>query len=97
MPEDSGTPTDWLLELSTYVVNVQCVCDIETAATRFLQRRRHPGHLDAAAAYPEVLASLRTLQALPPIAAGKRIDVDTSGEPELNALVLAIRAAFDHV
>jgi glucokinase len=97
MPEDSGTPTDWIVALSERVVNVHCVCDVELAATRFLRRTRHPGHLDAAASYPDVLASLRTLQALPPIVAGKRIDVDTSGEPELNALVLAIRAALDRV
>jgi len=97
MPDDSGTPTDWLLDLSTSLVNVRCVCDVEAAATRFLQRTRHPGHLDAAASYPDVLASLRVLSALPPIAAGTRIDVDTSGEPELNALVVAIRAAFDRM
>lgn len=97
MPEDSGTPTDWLLELSPHIVNVHCVCDVETAATRFLQRTRHPGHLDVEASYSDVLASLRALTALPPMTAGERIDVDTSREPELNALVLAIRTAFDRV
>jgi hypothetical protein len=47
--------------------------------------------------HQEVLASLRALIALPPIAVGERIDVDTSREPELNALVPAIRAAFDKI
>jgi hypothetical protein len=91
MPEDSGTPTGWLLELSTHIVNVHCVCDVETAASRFLQRRRHPGHLDDGASSSEILASLRTLAALPSIAVGPRIDVDTSSEPELNAIVVAVR------
>jgi glucokinase len=95
MPDDSGTPTEWLRKPSTRVVHVHCVCGAETAATRFLQRTRHPGHLDSAASYPEVLASLRALKALPPIAIGERIDVDTSAAPELNALLLAIHAAFD--
>ena len=81
--------------LTARIVNVHCVCDVETAATRFFQRTRHPGHLDGAASYPDVLASLRALTALPPIAIGERIDVDTSAEPELNALLLAIHTAFD--
>jgi len=91
MPEDSGTPTDWIGTLSTHVVNVHCVCEPETAASRFLQRARHPGHLDAEASYSDVLAGLRALTALSPIAAGERIEVDTSREPELNAIVLAVR------
>ena len=97
MADDSGTPAGWIAALSTRVVNVHCVCDVETAAKRFLHRTRHPGHLDGAASYPEVLASLRELTALPPIALANRIDVDTSGEPGLNALVLTIRAALDRV
>jgi hypothetical protein len=75
MSGDSGTPTDWMTALSAQVVNVHCVCDVETAAARFLRRTRHRGHLDS----------------------GERIDIDTSAEPELNALVLAIRTACDEV
>src|SRR5213075_865138 len=29
MPDDSGTPTDWLNARSAHVVNVHCVCDVE--------------------------------------------------------------------
>ena len=42
MPSDSGTPTDWLDAPSHHVVNVHCACALEVAASRFLQRRRHP-------------------------------------------------------
>src|SRR5687768_6400900 len=46
MPSNSGTPTDWLDAPSHDVVNVHCACDLEVAASRFVQRRRQPGHRD---------------------------------------------------
>jgi glucokinase len=43
MAEQSGTPIHWLRGLSNLVVNVACVCPPETAAKRFVERKRHPG------------------------------------------------------
>ena len=83
MPSDSGTPTDWLPAVSGALVNVHCVCEPEAAASRFLQRRRHPGHLDDATSYAEVLANLQSLARLAPLDIGRRIDLDTSREPKL--------------
>jgi Shikimate kinase len=94
MPSDSATPTDWLDTPSHHVVNVQCVCELEVAASRFLQRRRHPGHLDGESSSAEVFVSLRRLTQLPPLAIGQRIDVDTSQEPNLTDVVRAIRGAL---
>jgi cytidylate kinase len=48
MLSDSGTATDWLQAPSHRLVNIRCACEPEIAASRFLQRRRHPGHLDGA-------------------------------------------------
>jgi predicted kinase len=87
MPSDSGTPTDWLPTLSNRLVNVHCVCEPEVAARRFLQRRRHPGHLDGQPSYADVLASLRTLSCLAPLDIGHRIDVDTAEEPKVDDLI----------
>ena len=53
--------------------------------------RRHPGHLDGESSYADVLVSLRNLAQLPPLAIGRRIDVDTSQEPNLTDVVRAIR------
>jgi hypothetical protein len=64
MREESGTPTHWLQGVSNVVVNVRCVCSPETAATRFVERKRHAGHLDGHATYADVLASLQALAAL---------------------------------
>jgi hypothetical protein len=93
MPSDSGTSTDWLGAPSHHVVNVHCACDLEVAASRFLQRRRHHGHLDGESSSSEVLVSLRKLTQLPPLDIGQRIDVDTSHEPNLTDVVRAISGA----
>ena len=94
MPSDSGTPTDWLHAPTHHVVNVHCACELEIAANRFLQRRRHPGHLDGESSAAAVLASLRALTQLPALDIGHRIDVDTSQEPNLPEVVRAIRGAL---
>ena len=95
MPTDSGTPTDWLDAPSHHVVNVHCACELEVAASRFFQRRRHPGHLDGESSAAEVLVSLRTLTQLPPLDIGQRIDVDTSQGPNLTDVVRAIHGALE--
>jgi hypothetical protein len=94
MPSDAGTPTDWLDAPSHHVVNVHCGCELEAAASRFLQRQRHPGHLDGESSSAEVLPSLRKLSQLPPLDIGSRIHVDTSQEPNLSAVVRAIHDAL---
>lgn len=95
MPSDSGTPTDWLDARLHQVVNVHCTCELELAARRFLQRRRHPGHLDGRLSPAEVLVSLQELTRLPLLDIGQRIEVDTSQEPNLTDIVRAIGGALD--
>lgn len=94
MPSSSGTPSDWLQTALHDVVTVHCTCEPEIAASRFLQRRRHPGHLDGELGFAEVLASLQELARLTPICIGQRIDVDTSSEPQVMDVVRAIRDAL---
>jgi glucokinase len=95
MPSDSGTPTDWLNDRAHHVVNVHCACDLDVAASRFRERRRHPGHLDDKSSSAEILESLRQLMQLPTLDIGQRINVDTSQEPDLIEVVRAIRGALD--
>jgi AAA domain len=87
MATDSGTPTEWLPELSGRVLNVHCTCAPEIAADRVFQRRRHPGHLDSSSK-DEILISIRAIAHLSPLEIGPRIEVETShGLPELGAVV----------
>lgn len=87
MAADSGTPADWIPELSVRIVNVHCICSPEIAARRFHQRERHPGHLDSAVSFEDTLAGLRELARLGPPDVGPRIDVDTSGSLDFDGLV----------
>ena len=94
MAADSGTPTNWLPELSNSLVNVQCVCSPELAAKRFFGRNRHAGHLDGHATYEDVLASLRALAALGTLEVGVRLDVDTSSQVSIGNIVRAVNGVF---
>jgi len=94
MASDSGTPTAWLQDGSHHLINVHCVCEPDIAASRFLERRRHPGHLDSATSRVDLLASLRQLTQLPALDIGQRIAVDTSREPNLTGVLRAIRDAL---
>jgi hypothetical protein len=67
---------------------------LEVAANRFLQRRRHPGHLDGESSSAEIFVSLRMLTQLPALDIGQRVAVDTSQEPNLADIVRAIRGAL---
>jgi gluconate kinase len=95
MPEDSGTPTDWLSQLASSLVNVHCVCQPEIAAERFLSRRRHHGHLDMSRSPADTMDSVRAIAALPLQPIGPRIDVDTSQEINLELVLRQVNAEFD--
>jgi glucokinase len=94
MPPDSGTPTEWLFDLSDLIVNVRCVCPAEVAAERFARRTRHPGHLDALRTDAEILASIRTLPPITCLTLGEAIDVDTARPLAPDAVAREIISAF---
>lgn len=94
MPDDSGTPTAWLLDLSELIVTVHCVCRAEIAADRFFRRARHPGHLDGRRTYAEVLASIRALPDIAPPNLGEVIYVDTSGSVATETVARETSDAF---
>jgi len=89
MPEDSGTRVEWIGELASSIVNVHCVCDVETAARRFFDRKRHAGHLDSRS-IEEVIESLRKTERCGELKIGKRIDVDTACEVDIEGLARAV-------
>lgn len=95
MPSGSGTPTEWLDVPSHRVVEVHCACDEEMAAHRFLQRRRHLGHLDDDRSLAELVASFRQLVQLPPLQVGPRFIVDTARKPDLTDVIYEIRCALE--
>jgi cytidylate kinase len=93
MTADSGTPTEWITELSPAIVNVNCICEVQVAAGRFARRRRHAGHLDARS-LAEVVLSLRSLESVGWLEVGARVDVETSGVVDVVAVSRKIAGIF---
>jgi adenylylsulfate kinase-like enzyme len=97
MPPHSGTPVDWIVSTSQRIVEVYCVCDPDVAATRFIKRVRHPGHLDIAKQLEDVLANFRTLATMGPLGIGKLIRVDTSADLDLDLVVRDVKTLLNHI
>jgi hypothetical protein len=95
MQPDSGTHTGWLSQLSDHVINLHCSCAPEVAAARFTQRTRHPGHLDSGVSEAEVLESIRAIVDFGSPDIVRCIEVDTSAEFEVDAVLHEILRAFD--
>ena len=74
---DSGTPVDWLLHPSRIAVEVHCICSASVAASRFLARQRHPGHLDGRWSHDTLLAMLEAQHGHGPLAPEKTITINT--------------------
>lgn len=78
---DSGTPVAWLSSLAT-VVEVYCRCSAAVAASRFLARSRHPGHLDALRTHAELVETFRRQESLGPLGLQRCVVVDTEGDAQ---------------
>jgi glucokinase len=94
MSPNSGTPTDWFLELAGTVVNVHCQCAPEIAAERFALRRRHVGHRDGERSLAEILASIREVAGMGELDLEPRVSVDTSRNPDLDGVLREVHEAF---
>ena len=94
MPAESGTPTDWLADLSAPLVDLHCVCAPDVAARRFARRRRHPGHLDAERSPDEIEAWIAGLARLAGVGVGREVRVDTTEEPDLEPVLRSVRSAW---
>lgn len=88
----SGTPTDWITATSQRIVEVYCECVPEVAVMRFVNRTRHPGHLDSAKRIEDLLSSFQTLAATGPLGVGKLLRVDTSNEVNFDPVISAVKS-----
>jgi AAA domain len=95
MAADSGTPTNWLAQLPGELVNVHCKCDADVAVERFIRRNRHVGHLDNKKLRADIMSDVRAVADLGPLNIGRRVDVDTTEAPELEALLREIHTALN--
>jgi glucokinase len=89
--EASGTPTAWLANGVRDAVEIFCECPASTALKRFLDRTRHPGHLDVARDRQALAAQFVAAEKLGPLGLFPVIRVDTTSRIDIAALAKQVR------
>lgn len=74
----AGTPSDWLPSITKDIVEVYCHCYVETAVERFLNRKRHPGHMDHLRDRAMLKTQFENLCGSWPLGFGDLIEIDTT-------------------
>ncbi len=82
----SGTPVDWLAATWSRVVELFCDCPVDVAANRFVNRERHPGHLDRSRSYEEILQWLANYRHYLPLSLGPLETLDAEADGGIDAL-----------
>ena len=90
----SGTPTAWLEQTYKKVVEIYCECPVDFATERFIQRKRHPGHLDEDRTKAQTFEWLRNYGAHLPIGIGQLIRVKSNAEIQVDSLIEEIHQAL---
>ena len=88
---DSGTPTEWLREYFTLVVELFCSCSTDIAASRFRRRERHPGHLDRQKSEESILAWMADYREGLPLRVGSLVVAETDNSPLLDDIIHKVR------
>ena len=91
---DSGTRTDWLIAMKGSLVEVHCHCSASIAASRFLARARHPGHLDGSWTRAELLASFARQAPFGPLGICPVVLVNTEVEWNIGLLLAHVHGAL---
>ena len=90
----SGTDIGFLQEARSAIVEVHVKCSPELAAARFIQRQRHPGHLDSRRDGHMLHESFARQASLGPLGLGQCIEATSDAEQDLVELCAQIRAAL---
>ena len=91
----SGTPTRWLRELPGVLIELHCRCEPQVAVSRFLARKRHPGHLDGQHSHLTLLPDFVAQAALGPLALGPVLEVSTDTRPDLSGILSQLKEALN--
>ncbi|WP_381553894.1 AAA family ATPase [Streptomyces eurythermus] len=92
------TAPERLRRLDARLIEIFCDCDPALAAERFLQRTRHPGHLDPRLTPGQVAERVATIRATYPgplRLGGPLLTVDTSRSLDITAVVEEVRGLLD--
>lgn len=86
-----GTPTTWVADLQSNVVELHCKCEPAIAQKRFVERKRHAGHNDASR-YDTVARQFDELSSLGPLGVCPVVTIETSDLTSIDVVVDQARA-----
>jgi len=89
-PQDTGTPTQWLQQTYSRIVEVYCECSPDTATTRFLNRSRHSGHRDQDRDPAGLAVTMLQLAKGYPLGLGKLMTIETEARSDLSSLAVKL-------
>jgi glucokinase len=89
--EASGTSVEWLSDGGRAVLEVHCECPAPSALERFLDRTRHPGHLDSKRDRKRLAEQFVMAEQRGPLGLFPVIRVDTTRRIDVDALLGEIR------
>ena len=92
-PQDTGTPPEFITENLDRIVEVHCVCSIETCVARFQSRVRHPGHRDKVKSCADIEEQIRSLEDGYPLGIGLQLSIVTEGQIDYRDLLNELRVA----
>ena len=90
----SGTPTDWVVNSYSQIIEVYCHCSIEISVDRFINRCRHPGHLDGNKGVMGLTKQFELYSRQLPLGIGELLKVDTTQLLQTETLVKEIVNCF---
>lgn len=83
----SGTPTSWLATLPGRLIEIHVVCPVDVAIRRFMERTRHPGHLDELRGEDALRQQFAQLNALGALGIGGLIEVRGDEPYDVDAII----------
>ncbi len=93
--EESGTPSDWLLDHYDSLVEVCCLCPVEEALSRFFSRQRHPGHADGQRDKSALRQQFKDWNDRFPIGLPNLLSIQTDRTVDISALASDLQSALD--
>ena len=87
---NTGTPTDWLENHFSRIVEIYCHCNADIAADRFMTRKRHPGHLEHEKSRDEVRDWMKRLAPSYPLGIGRVVKTSTEAGTESHSVISQI-------
>ena len=93
-PDDSGTPSDWVVDDYDRLVEVCCICAPDVALARFLARSRHPDHQDDQRDVPDLKKRMCAWENRFPIGVGSLIKVEADATVDTDAVRCSIQTVL---